>query len=159
MLVLEIYFLQFVINSFSAISAQLKCFFVHRFAARNSFFFFLPRGKYFSRSCSYRICCYIDVKNFSGRVFDGFTISKIGQALLQSFILCVLSLLPLRQRILESIGYQVWAKSDSVLPVMVSMLGGAWSEISKGAAVKHFVVAVLWYFLRGAALTFFVGAT
>ena len=53
--------------------------------------------------------------------------------------------------------------------VMVSMSGGAWSEISRGAAVKHFVVAALWYFLRGtalqhlssggggAALTFFVG--
>ena len=46
---------------------------------------------------------------------------------------------------------------------------GAWSEISRGAAVKHFVVTALWYFLRGAALlhlssegaalTFFVGAT
>ena len=36
---------------------------------------------------------------------------------------------------------------------------GAWSEISRGAAVKHFVVAALWYFFRGAALTFFVGAT
>ena len=34
---------------------------------------------------------------------------------------------------------------------------GAWSEISRGAAVKHFVVAALWYFLRGAALTFFCG--
>ena len=40
---------------------------------------------------------------------------------------------------------------------MVSMSGGAWSEISRGAAVKHFVVAALWYFLRGAALMFFVG--
>ena len=50
---------------------------------------------------------------------------------------------------------------------MVSMSGGAWSEISRGAALKHFVVAALWYFLRraalqhlssgGAALTFFVG--
>ena len=29
---------------------------------------------------------------------------------------------------------------------------GAWSEISRGAAVKHFVEAALWYFLRGAAL-------
>ena len=36
--------------------------------------------------------------------------------------------------------------------VMVSMSGGAWSELSRGAAVKHFVVAALWYFLRGAAL-------
>ena len=34
---------------------------------------------------------------------------------------------------------------------MVSMSGGARSEISRGAAVKHFVVVVLWYFLRGAA--------
>ena len=52
---------------------------------------------------------------------------------------------------------------------MVSMSGEAWSEISRGAAVKHFVVAALWYFLRWAALqhlssgetalTFFVGAT
>ena len=52
---------------------------------------------------------------------------------------------------------------------MVSMLGGAWSDISRGAAVKHFVVAALWYFLRWAALqhlssgeaalTFFVGGT
>ena len=56
-----------------------------------------------------------------------------------------------------------------VAAVMVSMSGEAWSEISKGAAVKHFVVAALWYFLKGAALqhlssggaalTFFVGAT
>ena len=53
--------------------------------------------------------------------------------------------------------------------VMVSMSGGAWSEFSRGAAVKHFVVAALWYFLRGAALQhlssgggcfdIFVGAT
>ena len=43
--------------------------------------------------------------------------------------------------------------------VMVSMSGGTWSEISRRAAVKHFVVAALWYFLRGAALTFFVWAT
>ena len=35
---------------------------------------------------------------------------------------------------------------------MVLMSGGAWSETSRGAAVKHFVVAALWYFLRGAAL-------
>ena len=35
---------------------------------------------------------------------------------------------------------------------MVSMSGGAWSEISRGAAVKHFVVAALWYFWSGAAL-------
>ena len=54
---------------------------------------------------------------------------------------------------------------------MVSMSGGGggWSEILRGAVVKHFVVAALWYSLRGAALqhlssggaalTFFVGAT
>ena len=52
---------------------------------------------------------------------------------------------------------------------MVLMSGRAWSEISRGAAVKHFVVAALGYFLRGAALqhlssggaalTFFVGTT
>ena len=35
---------------------------------------------------------------------------------------------------------------------MVSISGGAWSKISRGAAVKHFVVAAMWYFLRGAAL-------
>ena len=44
-----------------------------------------------------------------------------------------------------------------VYTVMVSMSGGAWSEISRGAAVKHFVVTALWYFLRGAALTFLWG--
>ena len=59
--------------------------------------------------------------------------------------------------------------NSAVQSVMVSMSGGAWSEISRGAAVKHFVMAALWYFLRGAALqhlssggaalTFFVGAT
>ena len=37
-------------------------------------------------------------------------------------------------------------------PVMVSMSEGAWSKISRGAALKHFEVAALWYFLRGAAL-------
>ena len=35
---------------------------------------------------------------------------------------------------------------------MVLMSRGAWREISRGAAVKHFVVAALWYFLRGATL-------
>ena len=29
---------------------------------------------------------------------------------------------------------------------------GAWSEISRGAAVMHFVVVALWYFSRGPAL-------
>ena len=48
---------------------------------------------------------------------------------------------------------------DTMYAVMVLMSGGAWSEILRVAAVKHFVVAALWYFLRGAALTFFVGAT
>ena len=44
----------------------------------------------------------------------------------------------------------------AILAVMVSISGGAWSEISRGAAVKYLVVAALWYFLRGAALQQFV---
>ena len=43
--------------------------------------------------------------------------------------------------------------------VMVSMSGGPGAKSQGGAAVKHFVVAALWYFLREVALTFFVGAT
>ena len=39
---------------------------------------------------------------------------------------------------------------------MVSMSGGAWSEISRQAVVKHFVVAALWYFLRGSCFAAFV---
>ena len=35
---------------------------------------------------------------------------------------------------------------------MVSMSGRARSEISRGAAVKHFEMAALWYFFRRAAL-------
>ena len=40
---------------------------------------------------------------------------------------------------------------------MVLMSGGAWSEISRGAAVKHFVVAALWYFLRVGCFDVFCG--
>ena len=35
---------------------------------------------------------------------------------------------------------------------MVLMSGGHEAKSQGGAAVKHFVVAALWYFLRGAAL-------
>ena len=47
-------------------------------------------------------------------------------------------------------------KSRASHTVMVSMSRGAWSEISRGAAVKHFVVAALWYFLRGGYFAAFV---
>ena len=46
-----------------------------------------------------------------------------------------------------------WRSSSRLLPFSDGFnVRGAWSEISRGAAVKHFVVAALWYFLRGAAL-------
>ena len=44
-----------------------------------------------------------------------------------------------------------------VRAVMVSMSGEAWSEISRGTAVKHFVVAALWYFLSGGCIDVFCG--